>query len=187
MHHPNATLGPKMDESYALDISAQHGSEISVVANTAHGVLRALESLLHLVSFTQPGRVLQAPVTVRDKPRFAVRGLMINPSGDWMPVSFLKKVVDGLVVNKMNYLHIHFTDVASFPIVSQQYPQLASKGRYGRLVKGSPENETTYSKEQLRSLVAYAADRGVRVVPEFDMVRALLTRSLLMKPSLHFA
>ena len=95
-------------------------------------------------------------------------GLMVNPAGRFMSVGFLKRVVDGLVVNKMNYLHIHFTDVSSFPIASDTYPQLSRKGRISRLVWKSSDTDAVYAKAELRSLVAYAADRGVRVVPEIE-------------------
>jgi hexosaminidase len=93
---------------------------------------------------------------------------MVNPAGRFMSVAFLKRVVDGLVVNKMNYLHIHFTDVSSFPIASKTYPQLAQKGRISRLLWKSADTDAVYSKAELQSLVAYAADRGVRVVPEIE-------------------
>ena len=92
---------------------------------------------------------------------------MVNPAGRFMSTTFLKRIVDGLVVNKMNYLHIHFTDVASFPVASEKYPQLANKGRIGRLVWQSADTDTVYTKADLKSLVTYAADRGVRIVPEF--------------------
>ena len=69
----------------------------------------------------------------------------------------------------MNYMHIHFTDVASFPMASNAYPQLAAEGRMSRLMWKSKDTDAVYTAEDLKSLVAYAAERGVRVVPEFDM------------------
>jgi hypothetical protein len=65
-------------------------------------------------------------------------------------------------------MHIHFTDVASFPVHSDAFPQLAAKGRISRLVWQSEQTEAVYSRAELRSLVAYAHERGVRVIPEFD-------------------
>ena len=158
-----------MDESYTLHVPSQHDAPIILAANSSFGVLRAFETLLQVTSFIRPARVRQAPITITDKPRFPVRGLMINAAGDWMPLPFIKRIIDGLTVNKLNYLHLHLTDVTSFPVVSKKYPQLASKGRFGRLVQGSPESATTYSADELRALVGYAAERGVRIVPEVSI------------------
>eukprot|EP01051_Picozoa_sp_SAG22_P014710 SAG22_NODE_1825_length_3505_cov_3.818849_3_plen_122_part_00 len=83
--------------------------------------------------------------------------------------TILKRVVDGLVINKMNYMHIHFTDVASFPMASEAFPMLAAKGRMSRMVWKSADSDAVYSAAALKSLVAYAAERGVRVVPEVSV------------------
>ena len=167
--HAAELLGPAMNESHTLSVPSEAGGSIRVGAQSQHGALRALESLAHLVSMSRPGRIVNAPVEIEDAPRWPVRGLMVNPAGRFMSIPFLKRVVDGLVVNKMNYLHIHFTDVASFPVHSDTYPQLAAMGRFSRLVWHSPSTQAVYSTSDLKSLVAYAAERGVRVVPEFDM------------------
>ena len=165
--------GPSTNESYTVHVPLVGVGErdtIGVRAETVFGVLWAFESLGHLASFQHPGRVTNAPVAIEDEPQYPVRGLMINPAGRFMDVPFLMRAVDGLAANKMNYLHIHFTDVTSFPIVSLKYPRLAEYGRMARMVKdAAPKNATTYTHAALRALVAYAADRGVRVVPEFDM------------------
>jgi hexosaminidase len=87
------------------------GNDVTIEAASVFGSLLALESLQQLLSFTTPGRIINAPVTIVDTPEYSVRGLMVNPSIRFMPVPFLKRVVDGLAINKMNYLHIHFTDV----------------------------------------------------------------------------
>jgi hypothetical protein len=157
-------LGPKINESHTLSVPADAGGSIRIGAHSQHGALRALESLAHLVSLSRPGRIVNAPVEIEDSPRWPVRGLMVNPAGRFMSTAFLKRVVDGLVINKMNYLHVHFTDVASFPVHSDAYPQLAAMGRMSRLVWRSAETEAVYSKEDLVSLVAYASERGVRIV-----------------------
>ena len=56
---------------------------------------------------------------------------MVNPAKTFMPLAFLKRVVDGLVLSKLNVLHVHWTDVSSFPIESLLFPQLSRKGRLG--------------------------------------------------------
>ena len=127
--------GPAMDESYALHVpsgdanGAANGADnggandgagaegdVTIEAGSVFGSLLALQSLQQLVAFTTPGRITAAPVTIVDAPEYRTRGLMVNPSIRFMPIAFLERVVDGLALNKMNYLHIHFTDVSSLPV-----------------------------------------------------------------------
>ena len=96
-----APLGPAMNESYSLHVPAS-GGKIRIDAPTQHGVMRALESLAHLISLPKPARIVNAPVTIHDAPRWPVRGLMVNPAGRFMSLDTLMRIVDGLVVNKMN-------------------------------------------------------------------------------------
>ena len=134
--------------------------------------MRGLETLAQLISLTSPGLIESCPVFIDDHPAFPYRGLMINPAKTFMPMDFIKRTVNGLVLNKMNVLHVHWTDVSSFPIESLLFPQLSRKGRIGRLVSGGPAaraNATVYTQTQIRDLVSYAKLRGVRVIPEFDM------------------
>ena len=162
-------LGPGVNETHSLSVPAALGQPIHIAAASQFGAMQALESLSQLVSLARPGRIAHAPVEIADRPRWGVRGLMVNPAGRFMSVAFLKRVVDGLAMQKMNYLHIHFTDVSSFSVASDKYPQLAAKGRISRLLWRSNDSSAVYTKPELRSLVAYAAERGVRIVPEFDM------------------
>jgi hexosaminidase len=95
-------LGPAMNESHTLSVPAVAHAPIHIGAVSQHGALRALESLAHLVSIHRPGRIVNAPVQIEDSPRWGTRGLMVNPAGRFMSAAFLKRVVDGLVANKMN-------------------------------------------------------------------------------------
>ena len=158
-------LGQSTDESYTLQVGADGSGTLE--GKTIYGTLRGMETLAQLVSFIRPGRISNLPIHIEDKPAFQYRGLMVNPAGQFMPVSFLKRVVDGLVLNKMNVLHVHWSDVTSFPIASEKFPQLAEKGKMGRLVRGPLENATVYTKADIRDLVDYARQRGVRIIPEF--------------------
>ena len=151
-------LGLDTNSSYTLHVPADGGSDIALRAETIYGFLHALESLQQLTRLESPGVIATAPVTIRDKPEFPMRGLMINPSIQFLPLGFLKHIVDGLALNKANYLHIHFTDISAFTIDSPSYPSLAGKGAY--------HAEAKYTPAMLRELVAYAKQRGVRIIPE---------------------
>ena len=143
------------DESYSLEIVPQRAT---LKASTGTGALRGMETVLQLVSADQAGYYFPA-VNIQDKPRFAWRGLMIDVSRHWEPVEVIKRNINGLAAVKMNVFHWHLTDDQGFRVESKKYPKLQEMGSDGLY----------YTQEQIREVVAYAADRGVRIVPEFDM------------------
>ncbi len=148
---------PKLDEdeSYSLEIAAQHAT---LKASTVTGAMRGMETVLQLVSGDGGGYYLPL-VTIEDKPRFAWRGLMIDVSRHWEPVEVIKRNIDGLAAVKMNVFHWHLTDDQGFRIESKRYPRLQEMGSDGLY----------YTQDQVREVIAYAADRGIRVLPEFDL------------------
>lgn len=143
------------DESYSLEIGAQ---QATLKANTVVGAIRGLETVLQLVSADQAGYFLPA-VSIQDKPRFAWRGLMIDVSRHWEPIEVVLRNIDALAAVKMNVFHWHLTDDQGFRIESKKYPKLQQLGSDGFY----------YTQEQVRQVIAYAADRGVRILPEFDL------------------
>jgi hexosaminidase len=148
---------PKLgdDESYSLEIGAQ---QAELKANTVTGAIRGLETVLQLISANQSGYFLPI-ASIQDKPRFAWRGLMIDVSRHWQPVEVVKRNIDGLAAVKMNVFHWHLTDDQGFRVESTRFPKLQEMGSDGLY----------YTQGQIRDVVAYAADRGIRVIPEFDM------------------
>lgn len=143
------------DESYTLDVSA--GGAKLTAANPL-GVLRGLQTLLQLVSVTPDGFVIPA-VSIQDQPRFAWRGLMIDSARHFIPLDVVKRNLDGMEAVKMNVFHWHLSDNQGFRVESQKFPKLHQEGSDGLY----------YTQEEIRDLLAYARDRGIRVVPEFDM------------------
>jgi hexosaminidase len=148
---------PKLgeDESYSLEIGSQRAT---LKANTVVGAIRGLETVLQLVSANQSGYFLPL-VSVQDEPRFAWRGMMIDVSRHWQPVEVIKRNIDGLAAVKMNVFHWHLTDDQGFRVESKRFPKLQDMGSDGLY----------YTQEQIRDIVTYAADRGVRIIPEFDI------------------
>ncbi len=143
------------DESYSLDVTPA-GAKLS--APNPLGVLRGLQTFLQLVDITPDGFAAPA-VTVRDQPRFPWRGLMIDVSRHFIPLDVLKRNLDGMEGVKLNVLHLHLSENQGFRIESKRFPKLQELGSDGMY----------YTQEQMRDLIAYARDRGIRVVPEFDM------------------
>ena len=143
------------DESYQLDISSA-GARLS--APTVTGALRGMATFVQLImpgpdSFTVPA------VSIADKPRFPWRGLMIDSSRHWMPVGMILRNLEAMAAVKLNVLHWHLSDDQGFRVESKIYPKLQQDGSDGLF----------YTQDQIRRVVAFARDRGIRVEPEFDI------------------
>lgn len=150
---------PGTDESYSLRLTA--AAEANVTAANPFGALHALETLAQLADLGGCGLVRNAPVSVDDAPRFGYRGLLVDTSRHYLPPSFLRHVVDGLAAARLNVLHWHAVDSNSFPLSLPGYEALARRGAW------SPG--AVYTSDDVAALVAYARDRGVRVLVEVDV------------------
>jgi hexosaminidase len=143
------------DESYELSIS-QSGAKLT--APTPLGILHGLQTFLQLVETTTSGFAVPV-VTIKDQPRFPWRGLLIDVGRHFIPLDVLKRNLDGMAAVKMNVLHWHLYDNEGFRIESKRFPKLQEAGSDGLY----------YTQDEIRDFVAYAHDRGIRVVPEFEM------------------
>jgi len=143
------------DESYELAVS-EAGARLS--AATPLGILRGLQTFLQLVETTGKGFAVPA-VTIKDQPRFPWRGLLIDVSRHFIPLDVLKRNLDGMAAVKMNVLHWHLSDDQGFRVESKRFPKLHEMGSDGLY----------YPQAEIRDFIAYAHDRGIRVLPEFDI------------------
>ena len=143
------------DESYTLSITTD-GAKID--APTPLGALHALQTFLQVVEVSPDGFAAPA-VTIQDRPRFPWRGLMIDVARHFIPLDVLKRNIDGLEAVKMNVFHWHLSENQGFRAESKKFPKLHTMGSDGLY----------YTQDEIRNLINYARDRGIRVVPEFDM------------------
>lgn len=143
------------DESYTLEITP---SRATLTAPNALGALHGLQTFLQLIEPTPAGFAVPV-ITIQDQPRFAWRGLLIDVSRHFIPIEVLKRNLDGMAAVKMNVLHWHLSDDEGFRVESKRFPKLQELGSQGQY----------YTQAEIRDFVAYARDRGIRVVPEFDM------------------
>ncbi len=143
------------DESYTLEITS---IQAVLRAPTVLGVLHGYETLLQLLQSDSNGWFLPV-VKISDQPRFPWRGLMIDVARHWQPIEVIKRNLDGMALVKLNVLHLHLADDQGFRIESRTYPRLTEFGSDGHY----------FTQEQMREIIDYAAARGIRVVPEFDM------------------
>ena len=143
------------DESYELTVT---DSGAKLTAPTTLGVLRGLQTFLQLVQITPTGFAAPA-VTIKDQPRFPWRGTLIDVSRHFIPIDALKRNLDGMAAVKLNVLHWHLSDDQGFRAESKVFPKLTGMGSDGMF----------YTQGEIRDLIAYAHDRGIRVIPEFDI------------------
>ena len=143
------------DESYHLEIKT---TGALLTAPNPLGILHGLQTFLQLVHSTPEGFAV-AVVSIDDKPRFPWRGLMIDTGRHFMPLGVIRENLNEMEAVKMNVFHWHLSEDQGFRVESKTFPLLQAKGSDGLY----------YTQDQVRDILAYARDRGIRVVPEFDM------------------
>jgi len=144
-----------MDESYTLSVTE---NKIYITAPTDIGATRALETLYQMIKSTGNGNFIPA-AEISDSPRFKWRGLVIDVARHFIPMNVLLRNIDAMAVVKMNVLHLHLSDDEGFRVESKVYPKLQQNG----------SNELYYAQAQIIAMVRYAHNRGIIVIPEFDL------------------
>ncbi len=150
---PDLKLG--LDESYTLTIDKDN---IFIKSQTDIGGLYALQTLLQLVT-VKDGQFVFPSLEIKDQPRFAWRGLMLDCSRHFMPMEVIKRNLDLMTYVKLNVFHWHLSDDQGFRFESKRFPELTAKGSDGLF----------YSQEQMKEIIEYADKRGIRVMPEIDV------------------
>ncbi len=151
-------------ESYRLRVTA---AGASLTATSPVGIQRGLATFRQVIEPTARGWRAQF-CDIEDAPRFGWRGLLVDPARHFLPVSVIKRNLDGMAAVKLNVLHWHLSDDQGWRVESKLFPRLHQ-------VAGATGY---YTQAEVREVVRYAAERGIRVVPEFDLpghTGALLT------------
>lgn len=177
----------QQQEAYRITI----GKVLMIEALTEEGIFRArttLRQLRELAGWHMQGDVyVRNPIpcgVIFDYPRFRHRGLMIDESRSFKGLDFLKKQIDAMALLKLNVLHLHLDDSAGWRIAIDSYPELTAKtawrigqkyidweqAKYRFTTADDPNGYGGfYTKDELRDLVAYAAERYITVIPEIEM------------------
>lgn len=177
----------KADADDKLPINAYRlvvdSEKIVITAHEQQALLHAIATLEQIALTQSNGRLIPA-VFIEDEPRFAYRGLMLDVSRHFYPLSFLKKYIDLMALYKLNTLHWHLTDGAGWRLEIKKFPELTSKAAWrsyplwkdwwnkGRryLEMGDPNaSGGFYTQEEASELVAYAASKGISIIPEIEM------------------
>lgn len=154
-----ADLQHGVDESYTLDITAD-SSSIEITAKTIWGALHAFTTLQQIIIYSNSGFVIEQPVTIKDAPLYPYRGIMIDSGRNFLSLKKITEQIDGMALSKLNVLHWHLDDAQSWPIEMSTYPEMTKDAYSAREI---------YTHSDIRSVIAYARARGVRVIPEVDM------------------
>ncbi|WP_420602171.1 beta-N-acetylhexosaminidase [Flagellimonas sp.] len=164
------------EEAYQLDVNPK---KINISASTSAGFFYGIETLKQLLTKDTEESVWLIPsITIKDAPRFGWRAYMLDESRYFHGADFVKQVLDQMASLKMNIFHWHLTDDAGWRIEIKKYPKLTEVGSYrtdseietwksGKL-SGEPHGGF-YTQEEIKELVAYAAERHITIVPEFEI------------------
>ncbi|CAH8845429.1 unnamed protein product [Trichobilharzia szidati] len=147
-----------MDESHKISIL---DGRIDIESNEVWGVLHALQTIIQLVRRSEWGALVLREQTIEDSPQYGHRGFLLDTANHYISVDEMEKFIDVMAVVKMNVLHWHMTDNTAFPYDSFTYPELSRKGAY------DPQ-KLVYVNGDVRRLLQFARQRGIRVIVEFD-------------------
>ncbi|MDE7356037.1 MAG: family 20 glycosylhydrolase [Rikenellaceae bacterium] len=175
-----------MSETYRIEITSD---AVSVYCDTYSGAFYALQTIMQMLppecyspagggrsSYTLPGCV------INDRPAFRWRGMHMDVSRHFFPKDFVLKFIDIMAMHKMNTLHWHLTDDQGWRLEIKKYPRLTQIGAWNVDRTDRPWSEGVpmqsgeeatyggfYTQQEARQVVAYAAERGITVVPEIEM------------------
>lgn len=174
-------LSVDSDESYNISASLScNGAPCArIAARTQWGAVRGLATFAQMAdgcTWTKPppggppGVGPRAdnpvgleglPLSIADRPRFAHRGLMLDTSRHFLPLSVLRRQIDAMAEVKLNVLHLHISDAQSVPLQVPGLPAIQARAAY--------HPSASYSAQDLQALAQYALERGVLLLPEIDL------------------
>ncbi len=174
------------DEAYKLDVNSDR---IIITSKNNSGFLYALESVRQLLPVAIESKETVANTNwiipnliIQDQPRFKWRGLMLDVSRHFFKKEYIKQVIDGLAMHKMNVLHLHLVDDQGWRIEIKKYPKLTEVGAFRvdqEDAHWSNRRATTdqdkgvygsfYTQEDIKEIVSYATSKGIEVIPEIEM------------------
>ena len=152
------------EEKYSIQVTSPF---VSLYASSNSGLSRGISSLRQLYLFNKNLGVIPA-FSIVDEPRFSHRGLLLDCSRHFFSVATVKKYIDLLAFYKMNVLHWHLTEDQGWRIEIDKYPKLTEIGAW-RTEKDGSLYGGFYTKQEIREVVAFAATRGVTVIPEIEL------------------
>ncbi|UCF37589.1 MAG: beta-N-acetylhexosaminidase [Acidobacteriota bacterium] len=160
-------------EEYQLEVVPEG---VILKATAVSGLFYGVQTLKQILSHQSSGSSGASPgleipcVSIRDKPRFEWRGLLLDCARTFQSLDYLRKTIDHMSYYKMNVLQLHLTDDQGWRLEIERFPELTSDGsQFAERFKEPAQNQGFYTKQEMRDLVEYASRRGVTIVPEIEM------------------
>ncbi len=173
--------GENSSDYYTLN-SSKNG--IKITASQERGLFYALQSLIQIIEKSEgqnnKSNLTIPYINIEDDSRFKYRGLHLDVSRHFFPVSFIKNYIDMMAKYKYNYFHWHLTDDQGWRIEIKQFPELTQTGGYrkstliGHYSDSPAKYDSTeyggyYTQDEIREVIKYAADRYIEIIPEIEM------------------
>jgi len=159
------------EEAYTLKVTPE---TVKIVASTNRGLFYGMQTLLQLLpaEIESPTLVSEInwnipAVTIEDEPRFKWRGMHLDVCRHFYSVDFIKKQLDVLAIYKINKFHLHLTEDQGWRIEIKKYPKLTEIG--SKRIDEGKEHGGFYTQEDIKEIVAYAAERHIDVIPEIEL------------------
>ena len=152
------------EEAYHITVNKEH---IICEASTPAGMYYAVQTLIQ-ASDVPDKKMTVAAMTIRDAPRYAWRGLLLDESRHFYGKETVKQVLDVMAYLKMNRFHWHLTDEHGWRIEIKKYPNLTEIGAVGNY-SDQHAPRAFYTQDEIREIVAYASERQIMVIPEVEM------------------
>lgn len=168
LENPNA-------EAYRMKVD---GKGVQITGASEAGVFYGIQTFRKSLSALENVNVQLPAVEINDAPRFAYRGMHLDVARHFFSLDEVKEYIDMMALHNMNRFHWHLTDDQGWRIEIKKYPKLMSVasqrsetlvGRYGSGKYDGTPYGGYYTQEQIKEVVAYAADRHIVVIPEIDL------------------
>lgn len=144
--------------AYDYKLSIAPDGSARATATSVYGAMYAMETFVQLIG--SDGHLRFANVSIRDAPQYKYRGLLLDVGRRFFPTSLVRNIIDTMAATKLNVLHLHLSDHCRWAVESKLFPNLT-----GAL---TGEMAGHYTQQDIKDLVSFARDRGIRVIPEFD-------------------
>jgi len=167
-----------IEEGYVLNVNDE-GVVIRASGNA--GYFYSIQTLNQLIKVGIDGSAKLPIVEINDYPRFKWRGMHLDVSRHFFSVNEVKQFLDYMATNKLNTFHWHLVDDQGWRLEIKKYPKLTEVGAWRKSIgftsnqeKGLNMSNTEpyggfYTQDQIKDIVAYAAERNITVVPEIEL------------------
>lgn len=161
-------------EGYQLLVTPR---EVRILGRAQAGIFYGIQTLRQLFPPqilankppARPTRWVAPCVSIKDQPAYRYRGFMLDPARQFLTVKFIKRFIDVMAFQKMNFLHLHLTDNQAWTIPIRGYPQLTDMKRWSPGAQMAKYARGVYTRKDIHELVEYAAKRHITIVPEIEL------------------